>query len=273
MDENDLREDVFMKMLCDDIFVCYNAIGTPLGHMYISSRQTSQATQGIHTNMCSVAPPAGGHNYNGLGAFPLCSRQVTQSIHMMQNNRSVVSADDFVIDEDDEDDADSAPKMSRNPACVRNCSMMSPASGWSYGTPLQDSVFGQRHAPAQIYTNRNNVSHGGSTYISVGGQKTIPRSGVTSFPDVVPRISISCADLFGELDNSSVDLFVSNGHHQSHRDDDSADQNQDQDQGLPQVMARHVSMPSYISPYSNLKTMSVIREVSHESCIDSPEDK
>jgi hypothetical protein len=266
MDENDLREDLFMKMLCDDIFVCYNAIGTPLGHMYISSRQTSQATQGIHTNMCSVAPPPRGYNYNGLGSFPLCSRQVTQSINMMQNNCPVVSAADFGFDIDEEDDNDDAPKMSRNPSCVRNTSMSVANRGWSYGTPLQDSVFGQTHAPAQIYQNRNNnVSHGGSTYISVGGPKKIPRSGATGAP-------LSDADLFAELDGSSLDLFVSNGH-QSLGHEDSKDQDQDQDTGLPQVMARHVSMPSYISPYSNVKTMSVIREVSHESCIDSSEEK
>jgi hypothetical protein len=39
-----------MKMLTDDIFTAHTTFGTAHGHMYVASRQTSQATQGIHNN-------------------------------------------------------------------------------------------------------------------------------------------------------------------------------------------------------------------------------
>jgi len=54
MDDNQMRDDLFMKMLCDDIFVSHNTFGTAHGHMYTASRQTSQATQGIHSNTVTV---------------------------------------------------------------------------------------------------------------------------------------------------------------------------------------------------------------------------
>jgi len=43
--DNNLREDSFMKMLCDDISIVYKTIGTREGHMYTSSRQNSQGRQ------------------------------------------------------------------------------------------------------------------------------------------------------------------------------------------------------------------------------------
>ena len=50
MDDTHLKNDLFMKMLCDDIFISHNTFGTAHGHMYVASRQTSQGTQGIHSN-------------------------------------------------------------------------------------------------------------------------------------------------------------------------------------------------------------------------------
>jgi uncharacterized protein YjaG (DUF416 family) len=50
MDDNMFRDDLFMKMLTDDIFTAHTTFGTAHGHMYVASRQTSQATQGIHNN-------------------------------------------------------------------------------------------------------------------------------------------------------------------------------------------------------------------------------
>ena len=50
MDDSSLRGDLFMKMLCDDIFVSHSTFGTAYGNMYVASRQTSQGTQGIHNN-------------------------------------------------------------------------------------------------------------------------------------------------------------------------------------------------------------------------------
>lgn len=54
MDENGLREDKMMKLLCDDIWTCHQTIGTMYGEMYTCARQTSQATQSIY---CALPPP------------------------------------------------------------------------------------------------------------------------------------------------------------------------------------------------------------------------
>jgi len=45
MKRNDLLEDDFMKILCDDIYISYKTIGTKYGEMYSISRHTSQSNQ------------------------------------------------------------------------------------------------------------------------------------------------------------------------------------------------------------------------------------
>jgi hypothetical protein len=155
MDANDLREDIFMKMLCDDIFVCYNAIGTPHGHMYAQSRQTSQATQGIHTNTCAA-------------------------------QMSILPMQPIFIDEDVD-----------------------------------------LHAPMTQRTNQNR--------------------------------------------GKTLSEYIKDNQEQN----DQGDEYDDEDflfDAPPPVMTRHVSMSSYVSPYSNDKTMSVIREVSVGSSYKGEEE-
>ena len=57
MDDNDLREDKMLTMLCDDIFTCHETIGIRNGNMYIHARQSSQGTQSIY----NVEPPKPRH--------------------------------------------------------------------------------------------------------------------------------------------------------------------------------------------------------------------
>jgi len=57
MDDNELREDKILTMLCDDIFTCHETIGIRNGNMYIHARQTSQGTQNIY----NVEPPKARH--------------------------------------------------------------------------------------------------------------------------------------------------------------------------------------------------------------------
>jgi hypothetical protein len=50
MKANDLREDKFLINLCDDISIVYHSIGTQLGMMYTTARQTSQGRQHTYTS-------------------------------------------------------------------------------------------------------------------------------------------------------------------------------------------------------------------------------
>lgn len=70
MDENGLREDKMMKLLCDDIWTCHQTIGTVYGEMYTCARQTSQATQSIY---CALPPPC-------------VRRGLTQRIYQMEED-------------------------------------------------------------------------------------------------------------------------------------------------------------------------------------------
>lgn len=45
IDENDLKEDTFMKILCEDIHISYMTLGSNEGNMYSESRNTSQRGQ------------------------------------------------------------------------------------------------------------------------------------------------------------------------------------------------------------------------------------
>jgi hypothetical protein len=45
MKENNLLDDNFMKMLCDDICILYKSLGSSLGYMYTAARSTSQGRQ------------------------------------------------------------------------------------------------------------------------------------------------------------------------------------------------------------------------------------
>ena len=56
--DNNIEGDKFIQNLCIDIAICYNTLGTSLGHMYSCSRQSSQGTQRIH----SVRTPVSKNN-------------------------------------------------------------------------------------------------------------------------------------------------------------------------------------------------------------------
>jgi hypothetical protein len=49
MEDNNDKQNKFIKMLCDDIHISQKTLGTKYGNMCISSRQTSQGTQRIYT--------------------------------------------------------------------------------------------------------------------------------------------------------------------------------------------------------------------------------
>jgi hypothetical protein len=183
MDDNKLRDDLFMKMLTDDIFTAHTTFGTAHGHMYVASRQTSQATQGIHNNTVhNNSFNQQTHTYSGMPGLVPLSRGLTCRVQQMNEDDELqipttkrgVSLYVQQMNEDDEDD-DEEEQFGD----IVNCSM-------GVGPKLKRS------------TGR-----------SVG---------------------------FAEVDIGIVE------------EDD--------------VFSRHVTLESDISPYTNLKTMTLMREVS-----------
>jgi uncharacterized protein YegL len=49
MQDNNLNEDILLKNLCDDIYICHRTIGTQYGIMYCAARMTSQGNQRTYT--------------------------------------------------------------------------------------------------------------------------------------------------------------------------------------------------------------------------------
>ena len=82
MDDNKLRDDLFMKMLTDDIFTAHKTFGTAHGRMYVASRQTSQATQGIHNNTVYHQS----HSYHGMPDLVPLARGLTCRVQQMNED-------------------------------------------------------------------------------------------------------------------------------------------------------------------------------------------
>lgn len=83
---NDLNNDNMMKLLQDDIYVCYNSINMPCSNMYTIARQTSQGNQRAYSTSTSidlghcdlghcVKPTSTGMNLGNCGK-PTLTRQV-----------------------------------------------------------------------------------------------------------------------------------------------------------------------------------------------------
>ena len=79
MDENGLREDKVLTMLCDDIFTCHETIGIRNGNMYIHARQTSQGTQSIY----NVVPPKAKARVFDPSDFTLSIPTMGRSVSML----------------------------------------------------------------------------------------------------------------------------------------------------------------------------------------------
>lgn len=77
MDDNSLREDLFMKLLCDDIVIAFKTLGTQMGLMYTNSRHVTQGTQSIHSNVIDESD---------MPEMPSLTRGLTTRIQQMDNS-------------------------------------------------------------------------------------------------------------------------------------------------------------------------------------------
>jgi hypothetical protein len=87
MINNDLNDDVFMKMLCDDIRINIKLIGNRKALMYSCSRQTSQGEQ--RTYMVNINPNGydlnGENNDNPLNS-PYATEEIVETCKILNNN-------------------------------------------------------------------------------------------------------------------------------------------------------------------------------------------
>ena len=89
MDDNGLREDKVLTMLCDDIFTCHETIGTLHGNMFMHARQSSQGRQSIY----NVEPPkAVKFDPADFMSLPKIGRSLSLQVnHMVKNQPMKIS--------------------------------------------------------------------------------------------------------------------------------------------------------------------------------------
>jgi len=174
MDDNNLRDDLFMKMLTDDIFTAYTTFGTAYGHMYVASRQSSQATQGIHSNTVQV--PNNNFNLHShvyLSPIPSMMRKVTRNIQEMNEDDELdtpqmtraLSQYVQAMNEDEESDDNDEEEEEDDNNCVtsgmRFCPKLKRTTGKSVGFAEEDDVF-SRHVTLESdvspYANLKTIS-------------------------------------------------------------------------------------------------------------------
>jgi hypothetical protein len=137
MDENELKEDKLLTMLCDDIFTCHETIGIRNGNMYIHARQSSQGTQCIY----NVDPPKSRH-------FEPNDFQLSRSVSVRGSYMKTISQFEDAEEEDD----------------IQNCSMVkrTPAIRGHTMSCVEDSPYAEVNAiqfmrGTSIQTPTNNI--------------------------------------------------------------------------------------------------------------------
>jgi hypothetical protein len=211
MDDNKLRDDLFMKMLTDDIFTAHTTFGTAHGHMYVASRQTSQATQGIHNNTIYQT-----QSYVGM------SRGMTTQIQKMNE------------DEDDDYDLPPSPQMKRE---------------LTYRIQKMDEEYLEDCLQLPI------MSRGVSHYLHTMNKDEEEEK-------VWDIVNCSISECIKENDDVLMEsipkLKRSIGKSVGFADEED-------------VFSKHVTLESDISPYANIKTMTLMREVSFTPKKPEPE--
>ena len=92
MSDNNLLNDIFMKNLCDDIYISHKTMNSKYANMYVSARQTSQGNERIYsvTNI---------PNEEELSFDNYLNTQNTQSFRFTRNNYTQNSQSNEIFDD------------------------------------------------------------------------------------------------------------------------------------------------------------------------------
>jgi len=219
MDDNNLRDDLFMKMLTDDIFIAHTTIGTEHGHMYVASRQTSQATQGIHNNTIQLP----NHILNQT------TRCVTSQINQM--------------DEEDYEIPIQTPIMTRS---VTHQIWQMDEDDEILIQPLNKDL--SQYLYTMIEEEENNRLPRRMGNCSFQCNKKDDEDDAEDEEELDTNF---CTPSLKRPNGKSIGFFQEN----------------EED-----IFSRHVTLDNDVSPYANIKTVSIMREVSYTPKKSESED-
>lgn len=86
MNENNLKDDIFLKNLCDDIYITFRTFATRFGSMFVTARQTNQGTQ-----RCTTV----GNSIDTINNTKI----PTLKLPRLKKNDLFINDDDSIIDE------------------------------------------------------------------------------------------------------------------------------------------------------------------------------
>jgi uncharacterized protein YegL len=100
MEDNNDKQNKFIKMLCDDIHISQKTLGTKYGRMCISSRQTSQGTQRIYTvNTTPLDRTRGGHDFDS-DSDDDCQKAAPRQRSSGPSSNLAINTDDYEVSND-----------------------------------------------------------------------------------------------------------------------------------------------------------------------------
>ena len=237
MDANKLRDDTKFQVLCDDIFMCHQTMGSPHGQMYAAARQTSQGSQNIYNNVMKrdLTGRLSQMNYPSQMNCPKLTRGITACVDQMNIQ------DPYSLDEDD------LPQIPRMKHQIS-----------SYVTQMNVEQV-QDQTPDII--SIPSFARGVSMYVAeMNLMNLISRQEQLQSKDEddVPQLPTMTRNMSSNQHNYYVPLARSNATHLpiSIPEDDECEDD---------PMNNHQMLNSDESPYANMKEISFIREVSISS--------
>jgi hypothetical protein len=110
MEQNNLKDDCFMKVLCEDIHISYTTLGSSDGIMFSESRNISQRDQSCYRSGSEIKR----HRPNIFGNAPKKNKLIRTN-YIYQNYDDYINVDDT----DENDDNDDSHDISNNVNILR----------------------------------------------------------------------------------------------------------------------------------------------------------